>query len=153
MELLNGHPLCEGIWTREENGSKSIIDYAIINKEEIESLEKMTIDEGKQVTPATEHGTFTDHNSIIVELNWITTSIKEDNSMICLTQRGQRKLTEETMGSGLTKIWKEKISIQEKYTKWSKKVVEIAENIFTTKKKRNKINSRKIRKLQQKKKN
>ena len=54
MEILNAHPLCEGTRTRTEKGTKSIIDYVLLNTEHIESLEMMKIDDKKESTPYSE---------------------------------------------------------------------------------------------------
>ena len=51
MQIVNTMELCKGTWTRVENGKKSVLDYVLIDKEEIKCLERMDIDESKDITP------------------------------------------------------------------------------------------------------
>ena len=64
MEIVNKTDKCKGLWTREEGNTKSVIDYIIVNKEEIDSIVSMQIDEEKQSTPYRKEGkrkVYTDH--------------------------------------------------------------------------------------------
>ncbi len=51
MEVLNGLKTCNGIWTRQENDKRSVLDYMIIQKNDIEKVSQVTIDENKWITP------------------------------------------------------------------------------------------------------
>ena len=39
MFLVNASEKCKGLWTREENGSKSVLEYVIMEKEEEEIVD------------------------------------------------------------------------------------------------------------------
>ena len=75
MEILNCTELCTGTWTRQENGQKSVLDYVLVNKEEIKSIEQMHIDEEKEKAPYTQaegRKVYSDHITIILEANICT---------------------------------------------------------------------------------
>ena len=38
MEVLNGIETCNGIWTRQENEKRSVLDYMIIQKNDVEKV-------------------------------------------------------------------------------------------------------------------
>ena len=68
-----------------------------------------------------------------------------------VTEKKKEIFKKETEDTDLRSIWEEEGETQEKYTKWSKKVVGIAEKIFMTGKKNRRVN-RKIRILREKRK-
>ncbi len=155
METLNAHPLCEGVWTRTEKGHKSVIDYVLINKEHIASLERMVIDENKDNTPYSEYQgerTYADHNLITVEMNWVTTSLVDKKERLVLNEKAKEKFKQVTEEGELSKIWEDEGTLQEKYDTWSEKVRGITKQIFITNKKKKKHKNRKIRKLRRKRK-
>ena len=39
---------CEGLWTREQGEEKSIIDYVITTKKDLNTIKTMNIDEEKE---------------------------------------------------------------------------------------------------------
>ena len=41
LSLLNAHPKCQGLWTRNENGKISVLDYVLIEKQQLESVEEI----------------------------------------------------------------------------------------------------------------
>ena len=47
LELVNASEKCEGKWTREEAGKKSIIDYVLCTREDAHVITKVMIDEEK----------------------------------------------------------------------------------------------------------
>ena len=69
MSLLNASDRSEGLWTRVEGQSKSVLDYVIINEESEAAFEKMKIDEDKEFSPIGT-GTHSDHNVMIAKFNW-----------------------------------------------------------------------------------
>ena len=96
----------------------------------------MIIDEKKDITPYTakeNKKTYTDHNMMAIQLNWVTTSIKQNDTRTRITQEGKEKLQQETMNSKLTEIWTGEGTMQEKYTEWNNEVIKITKDIFTTK--------------------
>ena len=110
MEILNTHPKCKGLWTREEKGSKSVLDYVLVNKEHQESVEEVIIDEEKVITPYTkgnsvDERTYTDHNTITIKLNWIITSMVEKRERVILNDRSKANFKQATENGELTDIW------------------------------------------------
>ena len=154
LQLMNATEICEGLWTREEKGKRSILDYVLVNQECVGAVEKMYIDEQKQITPYTrinkEEKTYTDHNTITVDVNWIVANKKQPTTTTTLTQKNKDRFKQETMKAGLCEIWEQNEEPQTAYTIWSRKVREIAEKIFQTKKRKRPTN-RNIRKLRKKK--
>ena len=64
LAIVNSQSICEGLWTRVQGNEKSILDYVITFDDDIDIVEKMTIDEDKMITPYyIEDGErkFTDH--------------------------------------------------------------------------------------------
>ena len=115
----------------------------------------MKIDDKKENTPyseTTNERTYTDHNTIIVQMNWITTSLVERKERLILNKRSKEKFKKETEQGELSKIWEEEGAFQQKYDTWNNEVKKIANKIFTTTKKPKKHKNRKIRKLRRKKK-
>ena len=52
LVMANALEICEGRWTREENGSKSVLDYVLVDKEMGEHIKKFKIYEGnKDISP------------------------------------------------------------------------------------------------------
>ena len=95
LSVLNAHPKCQGLWTRTENGAKSVIDYAIIEKEQLESVEEIIIDEEKEITPYSKgpsnEKTYTDHNTIKITMNWLTTSVRKVKERLIINERTKEK--------------------------------------------------------------
>ena len=55
MCLLNGDDRCEGVTTREKNGIKSVIDFALANGKMYSNFIKMNIDENKNIFDLSDH--------------------------------------------------------------------------------------------------
>ena len=157
MEIVNANTnKCKGLWTRAENGSKSVLDYVLVNKEHLESIEKMVIDEKREITPYSQEGahakrTYTDHNMIKVEKNWVTTSMTEKRERLVLNNKAKESFNESTEKGKLADIWKTEGNLQNKYNQWNEKVKEIAKKHFTTDKRKKKPINKTIRKLRRKK--
>ena len=156
LTVLNAHENCLGLWTRIENGKRSVIDYALIEKEHVESVEEVMIDEKKEITPygkaPSNERTYTDHNTIKVCMNWITTSIWQNKERMIMNEQTKAKFKEETNQGSLSQIWKEEGSLQDKYNQWTEEVQKIAKKHFITRKKKKKQINRTIRKLRRKRK-
>ena len=155
MEIINTTEVCEGTWTRDENGKKSVLDYALINKEEIESVKKMYIDEKKEITPFTESEAkkvYSDHNTIILEMDWILTSKTQNTPRTCMTEEAKATFKEKTNNTKLMEIWKGEGTTQEKYTEWNRQTIEITNEIFITKRKKKKHKNKRERQYRKKRK-
>ena len=157
MTIMNTKEVCKGKWTREEAGKKSIIDYVLIDKNYEEAVKEMVIDEQREFTPYKLEGkterTYTDHNTIMTEINWLWkySEKKEENKMV-MSSENLKKFHKHTSGTELREIWKnENYTVEEKYTKWNEKVMEIAKQTLTQKQKKAKV-SKAIRKLRSKRK-
>ena len=115
MEIINGHPKCKGLWTRVEDETKSVLDYVIINKDHVESVEEMKIDEEREITPYSKGSiegerTYTDHNTIIINnMNWRITSIRKSKERLVMNEKSKRNFKKATEKGILTEIWKRKI--------------------------------------------
>ena len=154
LEIVNATEKCKGLWTREEHGQKSVLDYVLVNRVCYDAVKKMKIDEEKEITPYTKTGegrTYTDHNTITVDMDWTTPYKAPKPKRTTLAPKAKERFKQKTMDAGLTKIWEEEIDAQKAYTTWNKKVKEIGEECFTSKKKKKQTNKT-IRKLRKKKK-
>ena len=49
LKLVNAETCCEGLWTRKEGESKSVLDYVIVSEEDLDLVERMEIDEEKDI--------------------------------------------------------------------------------------------------------
>ena len=69
----------KGLWTRSEGGSKSVIDYVIISRNDANVVDEMVIDEEKKwglyksakSLRTTNGKLFSDHNTILVKLDFL----------------------------------------------------------------------------------
>ena len=122
MVILNEQSeICKGLWTREQGKDKSAIDHVITNKENLQKIRKMIIDENKEyATYRTERQqdqvrkTYSDQNVILLEIDYITkldsckqTNFKEYNNI--LQQENVSKIIQ-------------KQNLRGSYTKWTNTV-------------------------------
>ena len=115
LVIVNGTERCSGKWTREENGSKAILDYVMINEDEIEAVEKMIVDEGKVVAPMRikdDDGNlrtiYSDHNVISIRINWMVLDeerYKKVSPRRIMTEEGKQKYKEDIQRAEVSKIW------------------------------------------------
>ena len=155
LEIINAHPKCQGLWTRQEGGKKSVLDYIIIDKEHVESIKEMNIDEEREITPYSQgeikgERTYTDHNMIKVNINWRITSINRNQERLTMNEKSKKNFKEATENGKLTEIWEREGSVQERYNIWSEEVEKVAKQHFITRKKKKKPFNRVIRKLRRK---
>ena len=136
-----------------------MLDYVIMNKDDLDLVEEMTIDEERSITPwyrcEEEHrDIYTDHNTIKLKINWNMRYKKGERSRISYNDKTKAIFKEKTTKGKLKDIWEQKESgkdIQTMYTEWNDEVKKIAEESFTTKKIKRKV-SREVRLLTKKKK-
>ena len=143
LTILNTMPKCIGKWTRILGTEKSIIDYAIVNKEDELSVESIRIDEDKMDTPRYKKGNkyvYTDHCAIITEMNWTKANkLKPKEETVVINKETLAKFYEETNKTKLTKIANKKTNLNDKYREWQDEVKKIMANCFPNKtKQRNK---------------
>ena len=96
LVVLNAVDSCVGTWTREEGGSKSVLDYVVIDQEDERALMDVKIDEEKEYAPVNlgeNLGVTSDHNAILTKLNWLveTEHIKKVPRTI-ITKKGYAKI-------------------------------------------------------------
>ena len=157
MKLVNGSSVCRGTWTRVEGNHKSVLDYVIMNNEDLELVEDMLIDEERNITPyhqSDERKIFTDHNAIMLKINWNMRYKRGEHSKISMNKNTKAKFKEKTMKGKLTNIWNKHDAprdTQTKYTEWNEEVKRIAKETFTVKKVK-KHDRKEIRMLKKKKK-
>ncbi len=162
MALVNASEKCEGLWTRMQGKSKSVIDYIMIPKEEEEFIIDMTIDEERENAPyhVKKEGTevrkiFSDHNPMILKTNLVMMEIKkkEDSTYSVIKEENREAYKNEIQENQISKIWDEDMDLQEKYTQWSGKVFEIRQKHATLKKTRRKqcSKTRRLMKLERRK--
>ncbi len=143
MELMNATDKCKGLWTRSENGSKSVLDYVLISKENCDRVIQMQIDEEKDLAPLRvkkDKGSITktvysDHNVILLRLDLIEPERKialQRSYRTRITEAGYEKIAAVLEEQNVSKIWDEDGSFQERYNKWTAKV-KVIEDQYSTK--------------------
>ena len=73
LAMVNADEKCEGLWTRKEGASESILDYVLMWEEDMKYLKHMKIDEEHDYTPYSidcSKVVYSDHFAIEVEMNW-----------------------------------------------------------------------------------
>ena len=164
LMLVNGSRNCTGKWTREENNSKSILDYVVVDRELGEHIKKTTIhDEDKDVSPfhlkrvsARKIRTiYSDHNPIVIEtdLVWMAIEVMERKKRTVMTKEGREKYNQDLQKLKISNIWDSpNESVQEMYNKWEEKVMETRKQNETVRKSNGKRKSKTMRKLMEEKK-
>ena len=145
MTIMNAEDNCKGLWTRIQKETrsikKSVIDYVLITEEHRSIIEKMEIDEEKEITPYRDDTKFkkerkyTDHNMITLQMNLdIRREVKEER--IVVNEKNMEKFKMETETGHYNEIWEDKqLTTQEKYTKWNQEVITTAKKICKQKQK------------------
>ena len=125
---------------------QSVIDYIVIDESQIQHIQRLIVDEGKNVTPFRgniEDGVprmvYSDHNTILLTIDLL----KEDE----ITKRAQQvsnkvinstayiKFRELLAKEKVSIIWDRGLDFQEAYDKWSSMVVDIRKRCEVKKKK------------------
>ena len=138
LAIVNASPKCTGMWTRDENGSKAVLDYVLIEEDELETVEKMIIDEGRVVATSRikeDEGTlrtvYSDHNVISIRLNWIDLEKErhmQTSTRKFMTKEGRLKYTRDIQEAEISKIWDKKGTLQKRYDEWTREVDRIRQN-------------------------
>ena len=131
LAILNSKSCCEGLWTRRQDGNASVIDYLIVQENDVDLVSTMNIDEEKSRTPYTMEThkdeirrVYTDHNAITCTMNW--------NAEADGVQKHIFKLDKKKFKMFEKELEVQKVSeeigegpIRKVYTKWNKRVKEI----------------------------
>ena len=125
MVMLNEESkICKGLWTREQGKEKSVIDYVITNKENLQKIRKIIIDENKEfATYRTEcqqdqvRKTYSDYNVILLEIDYIT-KLESNKQINFVRKKDCKEYKDILQQENVTKIIKNQ-NLQESYTKWT----------------------------------
>ena len=164
LKIANSLENCNGKWTREENGVKSILDYVLVDKELGEHIKEITIhDTDKDISPfhlkresAKKIRTiYSDHNPIVLKTDLIMMKIQteERKKKTIMTKEGKEKYKNDIQKQKVSKIFDESSNIEEVYEKWGNMVMEIRKKNETTRKILQKKMSKTMRLLMKEKKN
>ena len=142
LQILNSVEKCEGLWTRVQGDSKSVLDYVIVWKENQENLLSMLIDEKKEFAPAgideNNETVFSDHNTIICDFNWLIEEEEKKKEQPIITRKGYGKIEREISKEKVSKILTGDGDFEDRYGKWKKKLKDIFNKHSTVLKKVNK---------------
>ena len=158
LKIINSLENCSGVWTREEKGVKSILDYVIADKELAEHITEMKVhDKDKDISPFNLKRinskkikmVYSDHNPIVIKTDLILMSIQtmEKRKRTVMTKEGREKYKLDLQKEGVSNIFNETGDIEEVYEKWESKVMEIRKNNETVRKLTEKRRSKTMRLL------
>ena len=144
LAILNQSEKCEGLWTRCEGKSQSVLDYVITDRNAEEALEKMVIDESREFSPVgyDQNGlTYSDHNVFILKFNWIVMEVMKEKAKrkTIMTENGYKKYRKQLEERQVANLFAEdeNANTQQKYNEWKKVVEDAAKRNSTMCKKRN----------------
>ena len=163
LVLANSLDVCDGLWTREENNKKSVLDYVIVDKELSEHLKKVTIYDGsKELSPfhlkresaKNIRTIYSDHNPIIIETDLVMKQIKteEGRKRRILTDEGKVRYRNELAEKKISRIWENPKDLQKAYQDWQKEVEETKNKFEQVRKITKKRRSKTLRLLMKEKK-
>ena len=110
MKIVNAEECCEGLWTRVEGIQKSVLDYILVFEKDTKLVNRMRIDEEKDITPyyvekteGKEERKYTDHYMITAMMN---ISMKETckKYVNILNEEGWAKFREELQKEKVSEI-------------------------------------------------
>ena len=134
LTMANGTKTCKGLWTRQCGMERSVLDYIILDDNQIKHVQGLVIVEEKKMAPyrrIIENGVsrmiHSDHNTMMLKIDLLM----EDRDAVNTRQRKTmdnrayvqfRKLVNEEK---VSQIWEEGFDIQETYDKWNETVMNI----------------------------
>ena len=134
LKLVNADCCCEGIWTRIEGMSRSVLDYVIVFKDDIHLVERMQVDEEKDITPyyverigGEDVRRYTDHSMITTMMKLNYQAEKSKTYAMVMDDEGYKKFREKLKEDKVSEIL-DGDDIRQTYTIWSKKVMEIKDS-------------------------
>ena len=142
LMLINGSDKCSGLWTRKENGSRSVLDYIAVNQEDAATIMEMVIDERKEYAPnrdekSKEHVT-SDHHTIVAKFNWMIDEEQPRQQKTVITTKGYSRIKEEMNSRKISKIWKKGGPFEDLYAEWKQEINTMVEKNSTKVRKHNK---------------
>ena len=141
LKIVNSQKCCSGLWTRQQENERSVLDYIRVKKDDVKLVNLMKIDKEKDITPysldkTTLKRTFTDHYMITCVFNWKL----EKKHM-----KQVKKLDKKNLEAYKQELKAEKVSriidnrpIRESYPEWCKKTLSIRDKYSSKKKTRRK---------------
>ena len=124
MCIVNGESnKCEGLWTREQGEEKSIIDYVITTKVEIQGTKQC-------------RKIYSDHNAIMLNIDFIS-KMEAKGKKKTITRNGYQKYKKFIKERQISKIIK-KGTLQESYNKWPEEVEDAIQQVQKTVRKKTK---------------
>ena len=122
LKIVNSDRICDGLWTRKEGTSKSIIDYAIIFKKDMHLVKAMKIDSEQDITPYyksqdTRERIFTDHFMIKLVLNLRLEGKTTPTYVKVLSQKGKTEFKKKLSNMKVSECINH--NIKESYGQWS----------------------------------
>ena len=149
--IVNGQSnKCEGVWTREQGEEKSVKDFVIPTKRDLNTIKTMKIDEEKlfEIYKVERQGTkqsrkiYSDHNGKY--------SIHQQNGSKRLekiiTKKGYQKYKKFIKERQISKIIK-KGTLQESYNKWTEEVEDAIKQVQKTVRKNPRKDIRELQKI------
>ena len=163
LHIVNNDKKCIGTITRKQGKEESILDYILINANDRKGIESLKIDEERLWTPYYHkkkkdgiQTCYTDHNAMILKMNWVLLhqQIPENEKYIKWGKISAENFKRVTSGNMLTETFHKGGSVQDKYTRWSNRVLSQAKMIYEKDKRKRKVKEnkkikslRKIRKM------
>ena len=149
LQVANTMEMCKGLWTREEGGSRSVLDYVIIDQEDKETILEMMVDEEKEFAPTGKsrsgEETTSDHNTILAKFNWMIQAEKKVQiPKTIITKKGYQNIKRGIKERRLLDILKKEEPLQEVYKDWKEEINKLTEENQTKVKKNNKRKSIKL---------
>ena len=137
--VLNTLNCCKGTWTREEGGSKSVLDYVVMDQIEERAVSEIMVDEEKEYAPVTIEGVMSDHNPIIAEVNWlIENQTVKEAPRTTLNKKGYKKIQQGIRERCLKDIFKKEEPIEKLYAEFKDEVNQLVDENQIKIKKNNK---------------
>ena len=132
MKIVNAEESCNGLWTRVQGEEKSVIDYMIVFEEDLHMVQKMEIDEEKDITPYyvdtcgdKEERKYTDHCMITMKMD-VTLQVEVQPSYVrILDEKGCSQFRKELQEQNVSKIIAQDKDIRQSYREWNEKVLKI----------------------------
>ena len=152
--ILNTLERCQGLWTRVEKETRSVIDYMMVGEEDEANVKKVVIDERKEITPfrllkkdGKANIIYSDHNAMMCNLSWREENRqKQHNSnRKIMTENSYKKYERKLEEIEVSKIWEKNEGMQKLYDEWVEIVAKVME--ACKKKARNKNKSKTMRNM------
>ena len=151
MKLVNEEQeICKGLWTREQEKDKSVIDYVITDKKYFSTTKGMYIDQNKEnatfKTERKESGDikkiYSDNNIIILKVDFMIEMQKEKRKTI-ITTKGYEEYQQILQNKTISKIMQTG-NLQNRYDIWSQAIEDTIKKVEKVTKKGTKARCERI---------